>query len=138
MLKEFKEFAVKGNVLDLAVGVVIGAAFGKIVTSLVNDIIMPIAGILTGGMDFKDLKLVLRPAHGKVEALTLNYGMFIQNIVDFFIVAFSIFLFIKLISKFKKEKEVEVIEEKVVETPQEVLLLQEIRDLLNKTIDTEK
>lgn len=138
MLKEFKEFAVKGNVLDLAVGVVIGGAFGKIVTSLVNDIIMPLAGALTGGINFTYLKFIIKPAQGSVPAVTLNYGAFIQNIIDFLIVSFSIFLFIKLINKFKREKEVEIIEEEVIQTPQEVLLLKEIRDLLNKTIDTEK
>lgn len=132
MLKEFKEFAVKGNVFDLAVGVVIGGAFGKIVTSLVSDIIMPIAGALTGGIDFKYLKFIIKPAQGNVPAVTLNYGAFIQNVFDFLIVSFSIFLFIKLINKFKIEKEVETIEEEVIKTPQEVLLLEEIRDLLKK------
>jgi large conductance mechanosensitive channel protein len=132
VLKEFKEFAVKGNVLDLAVGVVIGGAFGKIVTSLVNDIIMPLVGALTGGINFTYLKFVIKPAQGGVPAVTLNYGAFIQNVIDFLIVSFSIFLFIKLINKFKIEKEVEVIEEEVAKTSQEVLLLQEIRDLLRK------
>lgn len=132
MLKEFKEFAMKGNVLDLAVGVVIGGAFGKIVTSLVNDIIMPIIGVLIGGINFTYLKLVLKEAHGNVDAVTLNYGNFIQNVVDFLIVAFSIFIFIKLIEKFKITRKEEVAEPETPETPQEVLLLQEIRDLLKK------
>lgn len=126
MFKEFKEFAVKGNVIDLAVGVVIGGAFGKIVTSLVNDIIMPIIGALTGGINFTYLKFVIK---GGKEALTLNYGNFIQNIIDFLIVSFSIFLFIKLINKLKREKKAEVVKVEV-KTPEEVLLLQEIRDLL--------
>ncbi|GFP75540.1 large-conductance mechanosensitive channel protein MscL [Clostridium fungisolvens] len=129
MFKEFKEFAMKGNVLDLAVGVVIGGAFGKIVTSLVNDIIMPIIGALTGGINFTYLKFVIKEAGGGKEALTLNYGNFIQNIIDFLIVSFSIFLFIKLINKLKREKKVEVVKVEV-KPSEEVLLLQEIRDLL--------
>lgn len=136
MLKEFKEFAVKGNVLDLAVAVVIGGAFGKIVSSLVNDIIMPLVGILTGGINFSHLKLILKEAHGDIPAVALNYGIFIQNIIDFLIISFSIFLFIRLIGKLKKKKE----DEAEAETPEpeapkpseEVLLLQEIRDLLKK------
>ncbi|MBK1812775.1 large-conductance mechanosensitive channel protein MscL [Clostridium sp. YIM B02505] len=129
MFKEFKEFAVKGNVIDLAVGVVIGGAFGKIVTSLVNDIIMPIIGALTGGVDFKYLKFVIKGSNGSKEALTVNYGNFIQNIIDFLIVSFSIFLFVRLINKFKKEKKAEVVKVEVKQS-EEVLLLQEIRDLL--------
>lgn len=127
MIKEFKEFAVKGNVLDLAIGVVIGSAFGKIVTSLVKDIIMPLIGALTGGVNFTNLKFVIKTAHGDVAAVTLNYGMFIQNIVDFLIISFSIFLFIQLISKLKVEKKAEDVEP---ESSEEVLLLKEIRDLL--------
>ncbi|WP_234117394.1 large-conductance mechanosensitive channel protein MscL [Clostridium hydrogenum] len=129
MLKEFKEFAIKGNVVDLAVGVVIGGAFGKIVTSMVNDIIMPILGALTGGVNFTYLKFVIKGPHGNVPAVTLNYGSFIQNIIDFLIISFSIFLFIKLINKFKKEKKAEAVTEEV-KPSEEVLLLQEIRDLL--------
>lgn len=132
MLKEFKEFAVKGNVLDLAVAVVVGGAFGKIVTSLVNDIIMPIVGVLTGGVNFSYLYLLIKEAHDDVPAVTLNYGSFIQNIVDFLIISFSIFLFIKLIGKLKREKKAEVSEPEVQKPSQEVLLLQEIRDLLKK------
>lgn len=131
MLKEFKEFAVKGNVVDLAVGVVIGGAFGKIVTSLVNDIIMPLVGTLTGGVNFTYLKFVLKQAHGNSPAVTLNYGSFIQNVVDFLIVAFSIFLFVKLINRLKREKKEEVAAEPA-KPSEEVLLLQEIRDLLKK------
>lgn len=128
MFKEFKEFAVKGKVIDLAVGVVIGGAFGKIVTSLVNDLIMPLMSVLTGGINFKDLKYELKPAQGGLDPVTLNYGMFIQNIVDFLIIAFSIFLFIKLINRLKKKESA-----KPAEAPkpsEEVQLLQEIRDLL--------
>jgi len=124
MWKEFKAFALKGNVLDLAVAVIIGAAFGKIVTSLVNDIIMPLFGLVFGGINLKELKFT----HGKV---VLSYGGFLQTVVDFFIIAFSIFLVIKLAGKFKR-KEVEVV--KVVETVPptvEVVLLTEIRDLLH-------
>ncbi|MBV7272878.1 large-conductance mechanosensitive channel protein MscL [Clostridium sp. PL3] len=134
MFKEFKEFAVKGNVVDLAVGVVIGGAFGKIVTSLVNDIIMPILSALTGGINFTYLKFVIKEAHGDVPAVTFNYGNFIQNIIDFLIISFSIFLFVKLINKFKREKKVEAVTEEV-KPSEEVLLLQEIRDLLkNKEV----
>lgn len=130
MLKEFKEFAMKGNVLDLAIGVVIGGAFSKIVTSLVNDIIMPIAGALTGGVNFTYLKFTIKAAHGAVPAVTLNYGNFIQNTIDFLIVAFSIFLFVKLINKFKREKKAEANEKDDAKQSEEVLLLEEIRDLL--------
>lgn len=130
MLKEFKEFAIKGNVLDLAVAVVVGGAFGKIVTSLVNDIIMPIAGVLTGGVNFTYLKLILIPAQSNKEAVTLNYGSFIQNIVDFIIVSFSIFLFIRLIEKLKREKKEEASVQEAPKESDEVLLLREIRDLL--------
>lgn len=128
MFKEFKEFAVKGNVIDLAVGVVIGGAFGKIVTSLVNDLIMPLMSLLTGGINFKEMKYVLKEAEGELSAVTLNYGSFIQNIVDFLIIAFSIFLFVKLINRLKKQEPAKPAEAK--KTSDEVLLLQEIRDLL--------
>lgn len=107
-------------------------AFGKIVTSLVNDIIMPLIGALIGGINFTYLKLVIKRAHAGVPAVTVNYGNFIQNVVDFLIVAFSIFMFIKFIEKFKITKKEEVAEPETPETPQEVLLLQEIRDLLKK------
>lgn len=134
MWKEFKEFAFKGNVLDLAVGVIIGGAFGKIVTSVVNDILMPIFGFITSGMDFKSLKKVLSPAviEGgnvvKPEA-AIMYGNFIQNIVDFLIIAFSIFLFIRIINKAKaKQKKEETVSEP--KGPSQEELLAEIRDLL--------
>ena len=91
-ISEFKEFAVKGNVIDMAVGVVIGGAFGKIVTSLVGDVIMPIVGVITGGVNFTDYKLTLKEAVGEVPAVTINYGVFIQTIVDFTIIAFCIFM----------------------------------------------
>lgn len=95
IIKEFKEFAVKGNAVDMAVGIIIGAAFGKIVTSLVNDVIMPPIGLLLGGKDFKNLKLILKAATPETPAVTLNYGQFINTTIDFLIVAFSIFLVVK-------------------------------------------
>jgi large conductance mechanosensitive channel len=104
IVKEFKEFAMKGNVIDMAVGIIIGAAFGKIVTSLVNDVIMPPVGLLMGGADFKNLKLILKPASGDLPAVTLNYGQFINNTLDFVIVAFSIFLVIKAVNHLNKDK----------------------------------
>ena len=138
-LKEFKEFAVKGNVIDLAVGVIIGGAFGKIVTSVVNDIIMPPVGVILGGVNFKDLKLVLKKGteavidNGKeitpaVADVTLNYGMFIQNVFDFTIVAFCVFLLVKGINRLKKKPE-EVAAADPEPTTEEKLLT-EIRDLL--------
>ena len=126
-MKEFREFAMRGNVVDMAVGVIIGGAFGKIVSSLVADVVMPVLGILTGGVDFKDLKIVLEQAHGDVPAVTLNYGMFIQNVFDFIIIAFAIFLMIKGINKLKKP-----VEEAATEPTNEEKLLTEIRDLLKK------
>ena len=126
MLKEFKEFTLKGNVLDLAVAVIIGAAFGKIVTSLVNDIIMPVVSLILGGISFTDLKYVITPASGDVAEVAITYGIFIQSIVDFLIIAFSIFLFVRLLSKRKKKEE-------PAPPPgpsNEEKLLTEIRDLL--------
>ncbi|NLV50318.1 MAG: large-conductance mechanosensitive channel protein MscL [Clostridiales bacterium] len=127
--KEFKDFALKGNVIDLAVAVVIGGAFGKIVASLVNDIIMPLIGWLLGGVSFTDLKYVITPASGDVAEAAIRYGAFIQSIVDFLIIAFSIFLFIKLLSKAKKKKTEEAPSAPPSPAP-EVVLLEEIRDLL--------
>jgi len=113
MLKEFKEFAVKGNMLDLAIGVIIGGAFGKIVTSLVNDIIMPLLSLLIGNIDFENLFIILGDGeYDTIEAAraaqvpTLNYGLFFNNIIDFLIIAFSIFIVIKQLNKFKKKEEV--------------------------------
>nr|WP_128214648.1 large-conductance mechanosensitive channel protein MscL [Clostridium manihotivorum] len=127
MFKDFRNFAVKGNVLDLAIGVIIGGAFGKIVTSLVNDIIMPILGLVLGGLNFSYLKLVIRKASPSNPGLTINYGQFIQAIIDFLIVSISIFLFIRLIEKFKKNSPEEELLQK---TSREEELLTEIRDLL--------
>lgn len=133
-LTEFKEFALKGNVLDLAIGVIIGGAFNKIVSSLVSDIIMPPIGAITGGVDFKDLVYVLKPATGTTEAVTLNYGAFIQNVVDFLIIALSIFVFVKIITMLnrKKEEDIEEVENKEPELTVEQQLLIEIRDLLKE------
>ena len=138
MLKEFKEFAVKGNVVDLAVAVIIGGAFGKIVSSFVNDIIMPPLGLMLGGVDFKDLAVVLKEAEmdaaGEVAvaAVTLNYGMFIQNVVDFVIIAFVIFLAIKGMNKMKKKEEKKEEAAPPPAPPKSEVLLEEIRDLLKK------
>ena len=119
MLKEFKEFAMKGNIVDLAVGVIIGGAFGKIVTSLVNDIVMPFVGLLMGKVDFSNLFFALGSGNFKTiqEAkdagiATINYGLFINNIIDFLIVAFSIFIIIKQINRFSKKKEEKPVENK--------------------------
>ncbi len=127
MLKEFKEFALKGNVVDLAVAVVIGGAFGKIVSSLVNDIIMPVLSLVIGGINFNDLKYVITPASGDVAEVAFRYGAFIQSIIDFVIIAFSIFLFVKAISSRKKAAETAAAPPAPAE---EVVLLTEIRDLL--------
>lgn len=128
MWREFKQFAVKGNVIDLAVGVIIGGAFGKIVTSLVNDLIMPLLGILIGGLNFTNLKIVVRPAVNGAAELAIHYGQFVQNVLDFVIIAFSIFLFVKALNKFKKKEE-EKPSAPAIPTTQEILL-SEIRDLL--------
>jgi len=128
MWKEFKDFALKGNVLDLAVAVIIGAAFGKIITSLVNDILMPVIGLLMGGLNFSDLKYVITPAQGDVAESAIMYGVFIQSVLDFLIIAFSIFLFIRLLAKSKK-KPPEEAPAPPAPTNEEVLL-GEIRDLL--------
>jgi large conductance mechanosensitive channel len=130
MFKEFKEFAVKGNVIDLAVGVVIGTAFGKIVSSLVTDIIMPPVGILLGGVDFTKFSFVLKEATADTAAVAINYGVFINNVFDFLIIAFAIFVVVKQINRLKKKEEKKV--EKKEETKKEVVLLEEIRDLLKK------
>ena len=105
IVKEFKEFAIKGNAVEMAVGIVIGAAFGKIITSLVSDVIMPPIGLLLGGVDFKNLKLILKAAiPPNVPAVTLNYGMFINTVIDFVIVAFSIFMVIKGLNSLKRKE----------------------------------
>jgi len=133
---DFKAFAVKGNMIDMAVGVIVGGAFGNIVTSLVNDILMPPLGMLIGGVDFKDLKVVLSlPEQLQVgtlsaEPATINYGIFIQYVLNFFIIAMCIFLVVRLINRMKKKEE----EKPAAPAPKpdDVLLLEEIRDLLKK------
>ncbi len=129
MMKEFKEFAMKGNVMDLAVGVVIGGAFGKIVSSLVADVIMPPIGLLLGGVTFTDLKIVLKEAVAENAAVTLNIGNFLQSVLDFAIIAFAIFMVIKLMNRMKREEKKE---EAPKEPTEEVKLLTEIRDSLKK------
>ncbi|MBV8042462.1 large-conductance mechanosensitive channel protein MscL [Pluralibacter sp.] len=128
-IKEFREFAMRGNVVDLAVGVIIGAAFGKIVSSLVADIIMPPLGLLIGGVDFKQFAITLRAAQGDVPAVVMHYGVFIQNIFDFVLVAFAIFMAIKLMNQLNRKKEEPAA---VVEPSKEEMLLTEIRDLLKE------
>ena len=125
MLKEFKEFAFKGNIIDLAVAVIIGGAFGKIVSSLVNDVLMPAIGIILGGVSFKDLKYVITPANGDIQESAILYGSFIQSIVDFLIISFSIFLFVKLLNSRKKKEEADP-----VAPSSEVVILEEIRDII--------
>lgn len=129
MFKEFKDFISKGNVIDLAVGVIIGGAFGKIVTSLVNDIIMPVIGIILGKVNFSELKLVITPAQGDQPEVAVLYGSFIQNIVNFLIMAFVIFLMVKAINNLRKTKEVEEAPAAPAGPSQEELL-SEIRDIL--------
>lgn len=140
-LKEFKDFAVKGNVVDLAVAVVIGAAFGKIVSSLVADIVMPLVGVLVGGVNFTGWKWILRPAvlaeNGEVikQAVTMNIGVFIQNVFDFLVISLAVFIMVKMIGRLKKRL-IKEEKEKTEETPKPLTkdqeLLTEIRDLLKK------
>ncbi|OQP36291.1 large-conductance mechanosensitive channel protein MscL [Pantoea latae] len=127
--KEFRDFAMRGNVVDLAVGVIIGAAFGKIVSSLVANIIMPPLGLLIGGVDFKQFKWILKPAEGATPPVVMEYGIFIQTVFDFVIVAFAIFIAIKLMNKLHKKKEVE---KPAAKPSNEEVLLTEIRDLLKQ------
>jgi large conductance mechanosensitive channel len=127
VLQEFKEFAVKGNVVDMAVGVVIGAGFGKIVTSLVADIITPLLGVLVGGVNFTDLKLTLKDAVGEAKPVTWNYGSFIQSVFDFLIIAWAIFMLVKLINRLKR-REPPAAPPPPPPPPVEVQLLTEIRD----------
>lgn len=129
MFQEFKKFALKGNVFDLAVGVIIGGAFGKIVTSLVNDVIMPILGTFTGKINLTTLKWVITPAKDGAAELSIKYGQFLQTMLDFFLVAFSIFLVIKAMSSFKKKQEETSPE---VKASGEEVLLTEIRDILKE------
>ena len=130
MMSEFKDFAMRGNVVDMAVGIVIGGAFGKIVSSFVSDVLMPPIGMMMGGVDFSDLAVVLQEASGEVAAVTINYGSFIQTVVDFVIIAFAIFMVVRAMSNMKKKEE-----EAPAEPPKpstEEVLLTEIRDALRK------
>jgi len=130
MMSEFKSFAMRGNVMDMAVGIVIGAAFGKIVSSFVNDVLMPPLGMIMGGVDFSDLAVVMKEASGDVAAVTLNYGSFIQTVVDFMIIAFAIFMVVKAMNRMKKKEEAAPAEPP--KPSAEVELLTEIRDALKK------
>lgn len=127
-MSDFKKFAMRGNVVDMAIGIIVGAAFGKIVSSFVKDIMMPPLGLLIGGVDFSDLVVVLKEAVGEVEAVTINYGLFIQTIIDFLIVALAIFVAVKVMEKLKKKEE-EAPAEPPKPTKEEELLM-EIRDVL--------
>lgn len=130
MMKEFRDFAMRGNVVDMAVGIVIGGAFGKIVTSFVNDVLMPPIGMAIGGVDFSELAITLKEAVGEAEAVTISYGAFIQTVLDFVIIAFAIFMVVKAMNNLKKK------EEEAPKAPPkpsaEESLLTEIRDLLKK------
>ncbi|MCF6251902.1 MAG: large-conductance mechanosensitive channel protein MscL [Methylococcaceae bacterium] len=128
MLSEFKDFAIKGNVVDMAVGIIVGAAFGKIVSSFVKDVIMPPLGVMMGGVNFSDLAVVIQEAAGEAPVVAIKYGLFIQTIVDFLIVALAIFMAVKVMNRLKK-KEQEAPKEDPKPSKEEVLLT-EIRDLL--------
>lgn len=140
IIKEFREFAVQGNVVDMAVGIIIGGAFGTIVSSLVNDIIMPPVGLLLGGVDFAELFFVLGEgefatlaAAQEAGAATINYGLFINNVISFIIVALAVFMMIRAINKIKREEaKVEPAPEEPAPTPEDITLLREIRDSLKK------
>jgi large conductance mechanosensitive channel len=131
MIKEFREFAVKGNMVDMAVGIIIGGAFGQIINSLVNDVIMPPLGLLIGGVDFADLAVTLKAAEGDVEAVLLRYGAFINTALNFLIIAFAIFMVIKAMNRLKRKEEAAPAEPPA--PPREQVLLEEIRDLLKKS-----
>lgn len=139
MVKEFKEFAVKGNVVDMAVGIIIGGAFGTIVKSLVSDVIMPPIGLMLGGVDFTDLFVVLKGEGdfltladaAAAGAVTINYGVFVNNVISFLIVAFAVFLLVKSINKLKRQEEAAPPPPPAV-TPEDIVLLREIRDSLKK------
>jgi len=128
LIKEFKEFTIRGNVIDMAIGIIIGGAFGKIVSSFVADVLMPPIGLLLGDVDFKSLSITLKERVGDVAAVTLDYGKFIQTVVDFLIIAFAIFMVIKGVNRMRTEKEAAA----PAGPTNEELLLTEIRDLLKK------
>ncbi|MBV5341649.1 MAG: large-conductance mechanosensitive channel protein MscL [Deltaproteobacteria bacterium] len=128
MIKEFKEFAVKGNVVDMAIGIIIGAAFGKIITSLVGDVIMPPIGVILGGVDFSNLSIVVKEAVVQKPAVVISYGKFLQTIIDFTIIAFAVFMGVKGMNALKKKEEAAPAAPSA--PPNQELLLAEIRDLL--------
>ena len=130
MMSEFRDFAMRGNVVDMAVGIVIGGAFGKIVSSFVNDVLMPPIDLLVGGVDFADLAITLQEASGDVAAVTVNYGSFIQTVIDFVIIAFAIFMVVKAMNNLKKKEE--AAPPAPPKPSAEEKLLTEIRDLLGK------
>lgn len=130
MMKEFKEFAVKGNVIDMAVGIIIGAAFGKIVSAFVNGVVMPPLGVLIGGVNFAELAYVIQPATETAAAVSITYGAFIQSVIDFTIIAFAIFMVIKGINSMKRKEEEKPAEP--AKPAEDIALLSEIRDLLKK------
>lgn len=139
-LSDFKDFAMRGNIIDMAVGVIVGGAFGKIVSSLVNDILMPVISVITGGNGFANLKYVITPAGvdeagATITEVSVNYGMFIQNIVDFLIIAFSIFVALRVIMKFKKKEEAAPA---APAGPTQEELLTQIRDLLKEDVESKK
>jgi large conductance mechanosensitive channel len=132
-ISEFKEFISRGNVVDLAVGVIVGSAFTAIVTSLVNQVIMPVIGFIIGGINFTDFKWVLKPGQDNVPEVSVNYGTFIQQIINFMIIAFVVFLMVKILNLLKRKKIEEIEEKKEEEKPSaEVQLLTEIRNLIKK------
>jgi len=130
MMKEFKEFAVRGNVVDMAVGIIIGAAFGKIVSSFVGDVIMPPIGVLLGGVDFSNLAFTVKEAVGEAPAVVISYGKFIQTVIDFIIIAFAIFIAVKAINALKRKEE--QAPKAPPQPPAQEVLLTEIRDLLKQ------
>lgn len=134
VISEFKAFAVKGNVVDMAVGIILGAAFGKIVSSFVGDVVMPPIGVLVGGVNFSDLAVTLKAAKGELPAVVLAYGKFIQSIIDFIIIAFAIFMGVKVINRLKKEEAAAPVQPP--EPTTEAVLLGEIRDLLKGQVKT--
>lgn len=136
LIDEFKAFAIKGNMVDMAVGIIIGAAFGKIVSSLVNDILMPPIGLLLGGVNFTELSLVLKKATADAPAVTWNYGNFIQVIIDFLIVAWAVFMFIKALNRMKRKSETAPAAPAEPPAPEkDEVLLTEIRDILKKRLE---
>lgn len=132
IVQEFKAFAMRGNVIDMAVGIIIGAAFGKVVSSFVANVVMPPLGLLIGGVDFADLAIVLKEAEGEIAAVTLGYGLFIQSIVDFLIIAAAIFVAIKVMNSLKRKEEAEPTPPPPETMSKQEILLTEIRDLLQQ------